>query len=59
MVDYKQVSDNLENSSSPLNISGEIRKELMFKLKSDIDKMQNKIKIITMLKKWINNQAVD
>ncbi|CAK61828.1 unnamed protein product (macronuclear) [Paramecium tetraurelia] len=31
----------------------------MSKLKSDIDKMQQKIKTISMLKKWINNQQVD
>lgn len=56
MVDYKQVSEILENSTSPLSISCEIKKNLMSKLKSDIDKMQEKIKIIAMLKKWINNQ---
>ncbi|CAD8102218.1 unnamed protein product [Paramecium sonneborni] len=59
LVDYKQASDILENSTSPLNVSCEIKKNLMSKLKSDIDKMQQKIKIITMLKKWINNQQVD
>ncbi|CAD8115236.1 unnamed protein product [Paramecium primaurelia] len=59
MVDYKQVSEILENSTSPLSISCEIKKNLMSKLKSDIDKMQEKIKIIAMLKKWINNQQVD
>ncbi|CAD8196311.1 unnamed protein product [Paramecium octaurelia] len=59
LVDYKQASEILENSSSALNISNEIKKNLMSKLKSDIDKMQQKIKTISMLKKWINNQQVD
>ncbi|CAD8123386.1 unnamed protein product [Paramecium sonneborni] len=59
LVDYKQASEILENSSSPLTISNEIKKNLMSKLKSDIDKMQQKIKTISMLKKWINNQQVD
>ncbi|CAD8172991.1 unnamed protein product [Paramecium pentaurelia] len=58
-VDYKQVSEILENSTSPLQISSEIKNNLMSKLKSDIQRMKEKIKIITMLKKWINNQQVD
>ncbi|CAD8169830.1 unnamed protein product [Paramecium octaurelia] len=58
-VDYKQASEILENSISPLSITCEIKKNLMSKLKSDIDKMQEKIKIIAMLKKWLNNQQVD
>ncbi|CAK84635.1 unnamed protein product (macronuclear) [Paramecium tetraurelia] len=58
-VNYKQVAEILENSISPVSISSEIKKNLMSKLKTDIERMQEKIKIITMLKKWMNDKQVD
>lgn len=37
----------------------EFKKDLMARLKQDIDKMQDKLKTIKCLKRWVQEQRVD
>ncbi|KAM3140300.1 hypothetical protein pb186bvf_007656 [Paramecium bursaria] len=58
-LDFKSLQEIIDKQGSSLDLVNAFKKDLMQKLKQDIDKMTDKLKVLGFLKQCVIDQSID